>query len=79
MPTYLWARQHDYGEESGRKTRPTCVMLIVTGTDGVSKPLPFSNHQPASTILGAVCRGSRNRGSPRDALNSRLGHRRRIQ
>lgn len=25
--SYLWAREYDRGEESGRKARPTCVML----------------------------------------------------
>ena len=31
--SYLWAREFDRGEESGRKARPTCVMLIVAGKD----------------------------------------------
>ncbi|WP_027556464.1 hypothetical protein [Bradyrhizobium sp. Cp5.3] len=39
--SYLWAREHDRGEESGRKARPTCVMLIVAGKDGKPKPLLF--------------------------------------
>lgn len=39
--SYLWAREHDRGEESGRKARPTCVMLIVAGKDGRPKPLLF--------------------------------------
>ncbi|NTG09295.1 hypothetical protein [Rhizobium rhizogenes] len=39
--SYLWAREHDQGEESGRKARPTCVMLIVVGKDGRQKPLLF--------------------------------------
>jgi hypothetical protein len=39
--SYLWAREHDKGEESGRKARPTCVMMIVAGKDRKSKPLLF--------------------------------------
>ncbi|RFC64758.1 hypothetical protein [Mesorhizobium denitrificans] len=39
--SYLWAREHDKGEESGRKVRPTCVMMIVAGKNGKSKPLLF--------------------------------------
>lgn len=39
--SYLWAREHDRGEETGRKARPTCVMLIVVGKDGRPKPLLF--------------------------------------
>lgn len=39
--SYLWAREHERGEESGRKARPTCVMLIVAGKDGRQRPLLF--------------------------------------
>lgn len=39
--SYLWAREHDRGEDAGRKARPTCVMLIVTGKDGRPKTLLF--------------------------------------
>jgi hypothetical protein len=39
--SYLWARQYDRGEESGRKARPTCVMLIIAGKDGLQIPLLF--------------------------------------
>lgn len=39
--SYLWAREHDSGEESGRKARPTCVLLIVAGKDGRPRPLLF--------------------------------------
>lgn len=39
--SYLWAREHDRGEESGRKARPTCVLLIVAGKDGRPRPLLF--------------------------------------
>jgi hypothetical protein len=26
---YFWAREHDRNEESGRKSRPACVQIIV--------------------------------------------------
>ncbi|WP_245274504.1 hypothetical protein [Mesorhizobium sp. L2C066B000] len=32
--SYLWAREFDRGEESGRKARPTCVIAIVAGKNG---------------------------------------------
>jgi hypothetical protein len=31
---YLWAREHDRHEESGRKARPACVQIIIA--DGAS-------------------------------------------
>jgi hypothetical protein len=31
---YLWAREHDRREESGRKARPACVQIIVARGDG---------------------------------------------
>ena len=31
--SYLWARQYDRGEESGRKGRPTCVQIIIARRD----------------------------------------------
>ncbi len=31
---YLWAREHDRGEESGRKSRPACVQIIVARGKG---------------------------------------------
>ena len=27
--SYLWAREHDRGEVSGRKDRPACVQILV--------------------------------------------------
>lgn len=38
---YLWAREHDRGEEAGRKVRPACIMLITRGKDGREIPLIF--------------------------------------
>jgi hypothetical protein len=31
---YLWAREYDRHEESGRKARPVCVQIIVTSGKG---------------------------------------------
>jgi hypothetical protein len=39
--SYLWVREFEKGEESGRKARPTCVMLIMRGRDGKQAPLLF--------------------------------------
>ncbi|MER8387182.1 hypothetical protein NKJ46_04775 [Mesorhizobium sp. M0166] len=39
--SYLWAREYDRGEESGRKARPACVMLIVAGKNGRKQALLF--------------------------------------
>lgn len=53
--SYLWAREHDRGEESGRKGRPTCVMLIVAGKDGRRRPLLFPiTSQPPHAGASAV-------------------------
>lgn len=45
---YLWARERDRGEESGRKARPACVMMILRGKDGRSTPLffPITSRHP---------------------------------
>ncbi|MDN5927218.1 MAG: hypothetical protein L0I29_09100 [Hyphomicrobiales bacterium] len=39
--SYLWARERDRGEESGRKARAVCVMIILRGPNGVETPLLF--------------------------------------
>jgi hypothetical protein len=31
---YLWAREHDRHEESGRKARPTCVQIVIADGKG---------------------------------------------
>lgn len=48
---YLWAREHDRGEETGRRARPTCVMAIVVGKNGGRKPLlfPITSQPPKSS------------------------------
>ena len=32
--SYLWAREHERGEEGGRKARPACVMVLFKDTAG---------------------------------------------
>lgn len=48
---YLWAREHERGEESGRKDRPTCVMLIIAGKDSQQKTLlfPITSRPPGAS------------------------------
>jgi hypothetical protein len=50
---YLWKREQLKGEESGRKTRPTCVMVIVAGADGRKSTLlfPITSQPPGSETL----------------------------
>jgi hypothetical protein len=39
--SYLWAREHDRCEESGRKSRPVCVMIIFKDGSGKEATLLF--------------------------------------
>jgi hypothetical protein len=45
---YLWAREHDRSEESGRKARPACVQIIVAaGKSGTVVALfPITSQPP---------------------------------
>jgi hypothetical protein len=45
---YLWAREHDRDEESGRKARPACVQIIVaSGARGTVVALfPITSQPP---------------------------------
>jgi hypothetical protein len=44
---YLWAREHDRDEESGRKSRPACVQIIVaSGKSGTVVALFPITRQP---------------------------------
>lgn len=47
--SYLWARERDQGETSGRKTRPVCVMVIMRGEEGREVPLlfPVTSQEPS--------------------------------
>lgn len=46
--SYLWAREHDRGEDAGRKARPVCIMLIMRSTDGLETSLffPITSRSP---------------------------------
>jgi hypothetical protein len=48
---YLWAREHDAREESGRKARPACVQIIVAaGKSGTAVALfPITSQPPQAT------------------------------
>lgn len=44
---YLWAREYDRQEESGRKDRPACVQIIIADTAGTIVALfPITSRQP---------------------------------
>jgi hypothetical protein len=45
---YLWAREYDRQEESGRKARPACVQIIIArGTSGTVVALfPITSQSP---------------------------------
>ncbi len=45
---YLWAREYDRHEESGRKARPACVQIIVAGGKGrtVVALFPITSQSP---------------------------------
>jgi hypothetical protein len=45
---YLWAREHDRHEESGRKARPACVQIIIArGKSGTVVALfPITSQSP---------------------------------
>jgi hypothetical protein len=44
---YLWAREYDRHEESGRKARPACVQIIVAGKGGTVVALfPITSQPP---------------------------------
>lgn len=70
---YLWAREHDRGEEAGRKVRPACIVLITRGKDGREIPLifPITSRSPRPgteaveipEIEGAVRGSTRQHGS----------------
>ena len=48
---YLWRREHDAGEESGRKVRPTLVVIAITlaSTDTLRVAVcPITTQTPAS-------------------------------
>lgn len=44
---FLWAREHDRGEEHGRKARPACVVVPLTGLGGDVVLFPLTTQPPA--------------------------------
>lgn len=47
---YLWAREHDRQEKVGRKAWPTCVQIILAGTDAgtIVALFPITSQPPGS-------------------------------
>src|SRR5215468_8158628 len=45
---YLWAREYDRHEKSGRKTRPACVQIIIANREGgtVVALFPVTSQRP---------------------------------
>lgn len=48
--SYLWAHQYDRGEESGRKDRPACVQIIISGADAktIVALFPITSQAPSA-------------------------------
>ncbi|UCI25162.1 MULTISPECIES: hypothetical protein [unclassified Mesorhizobium] len=46
---YLWARQADAGEESGRKARPVCIVVRTPTTPAALFLFPLTSQQPHAT------------------------------
>ena len=38
---YLWRREFEHGEESGRKARPVCLTIMLPGAPGATRILLF--------------------------------------
>ena len=43
---YLWHREAEKGEESGRKPRPVCIVIKTPGNPDVVLLFPFTSKQP---------------------------------
>jgi hypothetical protein len=43
---FLWARQHEQGEESGRKARPVCVVVPLRMQAGTVVLFPLTTQRP---------------------------------
>ncbi len=52
--SYLWARQYDRREESGRKDRPACVQIIVSGGEAGTIVAFFPIISQASSDAGSA-------------------------
>jgi hypothetical protein len=48
--SYLWAREHDRGEETGRKARPACLQIIMKRKQGgtIVMLFPITSQIPQS-------------------------------
>ncbi|MEI9406121.1 hypothetical protein [Mesorhizobium argentiipisi] len=46
---YLWARQADAGEESGRKARPVCIVVRAPTAPATLFLFPLTSRQPDAT------------------------------
>lgn len=46
---YLWAREAEVGEESGRKPRPVCVIVRTSADPAALFLLPLTSRPPAKT------------------------------
>lgn len=44
--SYLWAREHEKGEEAGRKARPACVVVPLTARGGDVVLFPLTTREP---------------------------------
>ena len=52
---YLWRREFERGEESGRKARPVCVTVVLSDRDGAARVLLFPiTSQPPSAARMAL-------------------------
>lgn len=48
---FLWAREHDRGAEHGRKARPACVVVALTGRPGDVVLFPLTTQEPEAGRL----------------------------
>jgi hypothetical protein len=51
---YLWAREAETGEESGRKSRPVCVIVKTSAVPAALFLLPISSRAPVKTRAALV-------------------------
>ncbi|MAZ86002.1 MAG: hypothetical protein CME90_20750 [Hoeflea sp.] len=49
---YLWHREAEKGEESGRKPRPVCIVIKTPGNPEAVFLFPFTSKQPLGGQLG---------------------------
>lgn len=48
---FLWAHEHDRGAEHGRKARPACVVVPLTGQSGNVVLFPLTTREPGADRL----------------------------